>query len=86
MIDVLSGKVLTNQIILIDSSRIITIGSDITILKNIEITDLRNATVLPGLMDCHTYSHLCEANIIFRFHNGLFSILLLLVSYCSLRV
>jgi imidazolonepropionase-like amidohydrolase len=55
MIDVLSGKVLTNQIILIDSTTIIAIGSDIAIPKNAAIIDLSNATVLPGLMDCHTH-------------------------------
>lgn len=55
VIDVLSGTVLTNQIILIDSNMIIEIGSGIAIPKNAEIIDLSNATVLPGLMDCHTH-------------------------------
>jgi imidazolonepropionase-like amidohydrolase len=55
MIDVLSGKVLINQIILIDSTTIVAIGSDIAIPKNATIIDLSNATVLPGLMDCHTH-------------------------------
>jgi len=55
MIDVLSGTVLLNQIILIDSNMIIEIGSSIEIPKNAEIIDLSNATVLPGLIDCHTH-------------------------------
>jgi imidazolonepropionase-like amidohydrolase len=55
VIDVVSGTVLINQIILIDNNMIIEIGSGITIPKNAEIIDLSNATVLPGLMDCHTH-------------------------------
>ena len=55
VIDVLSGIVLTNQIILIDNNMIIEIGSGIVIPKNAEIIDLSNSTVLPGLMDCHTH-------------------------------
>jgi imidazolonepropionase-like amidohydrolase len=55
VIDVLSGVVLSNQIILIDNNIIIEIGSGIVIPKNAEIIDLSNSTVLPGLMDCHTH-------------------------------
>lgn len=55
LIDVASGKVLTNQIILIDSNKISAIGSSVNIPKDAEIIDLSNATVLPGLIDCHTH-------------------------------
>ena len=55
MIDVLNGTVLTNQIILIDSNKIVDIGPSLAIPSNAEVIDLSNATVLPGLMDCHTH-------------------------------
>jgi imidazolonepropionase-like amidohydrolase len=55
LIDVTSGKILTNQIILIDNNKITAVGSGIEIPANAEIIDLSNATVLPGLIDCHTH-------------------------------
>jgi imidazolonepropionase-like amidohydrolase len=55
LIDVVSGTMLANQIILLDSNKIIEIGSTVAIPKDAEIIDLSNATVLPGLMDCHVH-------------------------------
>lgn len=55
LIDVTNGTVLTNQIILIDSNKIVAVGPNVSIPKGAEVIDLSNATVLPGLMDCHTH-------------------------------
>jgi imidazolonepropionase-like amidohydrolase len=55
LIDVVSGTVLKNQVILIDNTKIIEIGGTISIPKDAEIIDLSNYSVLPGLMDCHTH-------------------------------
>jgi len=55
LIDVVSGTVLTNQVILIDSNKISYIGNSVDIPKDAEIIDLSNATVLPGLVDCHVH-------------------------------
>ena len=55
MIDVVSGTALKNQVILVDADTILAVGPSLAIPAGAEIIDLGNATVLPGLIDCHTH-------------------------------
>jgi imidazolonepropionase-like amidohydrolase len=57
MLDVESGRVLQNQVILIDGDRITAVGaaSATAIPSGARTIDLGNATVLPGLIDAHTH-------------------------------
>ncbi len=59
LIDVRAGRVLTDQAILVEGERIKSVGPADEILKSAPgdaaRIDLSKATVLPGLIDCHTH-------------------------------
>lgn len=55
LVDVDSGKVLSDQIILIRDNQITAVGSGLNIPAGSEVIDLSSMTVLPGLIDCHTH-------------------------------
>ena len=59
LVAVRTGTVLTNQAILIEGDRIKEVGPADAVAghapRDVRVIDLRNATVLPGLIDCHTH-------------------------------
>ena len=57
LIDPETGKVDSNQIILVEGRDIKAVGSNVVIPKGATVIDLSRQTVLPGMMDAH--AHLC---------------------------
>jgi imidazolonepropionase-like amidohydrolase len=55
MLDVKSGNVITDAVVLIENNRITAVGSKLPIPKDAEVIDLGGATILPGLIDSHTH-------------------------------
>jgi imidazolonepropionase-like amidohydrolase len=55
LIDVKTGKTLSNQTIVIQGDKITSVGADTQAPAGAQVIDLSNATVLPGLIDAHTH-------------------------------
>src|SRR5262245_35452892 len=57
LIDAINGKTLERQVILIDAGEIKAVGAEgsVAIPSSVPLLDLSSATVLPGLIDCHTH-------------------------------
>lgn len=55
LIDGRGGAPLANAVVLIEGERIRAVGSNLTIPAGTRIIDLGPATLLPGLIDCHTH-------------------------------
>jgi imidazolonepropionase-like amidohydrolase len=55
LIDGRGGPPLQNAVILVDSSRITAVGANLAIPTGATVIDLGKATLLPGLIDCHTH-------------------------------
>src|SRR3984893_6045611 len=64
LLTVSSGKYIDGAEILIEGERIKQVGTAAEVMKlapkNVRVIDLGNATVLPGLIDCHTHLMLRE--------------------------
>src|SRR5271169_2444925 len=55
LIDGKTDHVQEHAIILISNNTIISVGTSVQIPRDAEVIDLSSATVLPGLIDCHTH-------------------------------
>jgi len=64
LLDVRSGKVLDDQIIVIRGARVdrVTPAREQQIPAGAKVVDLSQATVLPGLIDCHTHIMLADTD------------------------
>ena len=55
MLDVRSGNVVANAVVVIENGRIQSAGSGLAIPAGAEVIDLGGAMLLPGLTDSHTH-------------------------------
>jgi imidazolonepropionase-like amidohydrolase len=55
LIDGKGGPPLTNAVVLVEGDRITQVGSQLSVPTGTDVIDLGNATLLPGLIDCHTH-------------------------------
>jgi imidazolonepropionase-like amidohydrolase len=68
LLDPEAGRVLTNQVILIEGTKIREVGSNLQVPAGAQLIDLSQMTVLPGLVEAHnhlalTYKPVPENNI-----------------------
>lgn len=55
LLDVESGRLLTNQMILVRGGKVEAIAEHVNVPPSATVIDLSKFTVLPGLIDCHTH-------------------------------
>src|SRR5688572_11866775 len=68
LLDPEAGRILTNQVILVEGTRIREVGANLAIPPNARVIDLSGMTVMPGLVEAHnhlalTYKPFPENNI-----------------------
>ncbi|HEY7461082.1 MAG TPA: amidohydrolase family protein [Gemmatimonadota bacterium] len=55
LLDVRAGRVVDDPVVLIEGERVTSVGSGLAVPAGFEVVDLGGATLLPGLIDCHTH-------------------------------
>ncbi len=55
LLDVKSGNLINNAVVILDGDRITAVGSGLPIPAGVRVIDLGDMTLLPGLIDCHTH-------------------------------
>ena len=55
LIDGQGGTPLSNPVVVIENDKIVGVGAGLSVPAGAEVIDLGGATLLPGLIDCHTH-------------------------------
>jgi imidazolonepropionase-like amidohydrolase len=55
LLDVRSGRLLANPVVIIEGERIKAVGERLTVPAGAQVIDLGDVTLLPGLIDAHTH-------------------------------
>jgi imidazolonepropionase-like amidohydrolase len=55
LLDTKTGALTNNAFILIEGDKITAVGPNVAVPAEVEVIDLKDKTVLPGLIDCHTH-------------------------------
>jgi imidazolonepropionase-like amidohydrolase len=55
LVDPKSGGVISNAVVIMQDDKVTQVGSGLAVPAGADLIDLKGATLLPGLIDCHTH-------------------------------